>query len=322
MRMYRRFLILSGILMFPLIVWLSISDSNDPISLVPEAYSSEGTEDHSEGEKDEHKVAATDDHQGPDAEAQAHAGPVLLPQKRTTLLSRAQLRGYTPYQFYCAACHGKRGNGDGSNAKNLNIPPRRHNDASYMANLSDAYLSRIIKEGGALQGLSPLMPPWGGVLSEDEISNLIAFLRILPEDQMVASAEEHQKSAGMGGHHQGGAMAEDHHGAEADKHDATGTDDHHAGETDKHEAAGTDDHHAGESDKHKEAVTDDHHAEESDKHKEAVSDDHHAGESDKHKEAVTDDHHAEESDKHKEAVSDDHHAEESDKHKEAGTDDH
>jgi cytochrome c oxidase cbb3-type subunit 3 len=279
---YKRILILSGILLFPLIIWLSLVDSNDPISLVPEAYSSEGTDDHSEGEKDEHKMADMGDHQDPDTEAQAHAGSILLPQKSTILLSRAQLGGYVSYQYYCAACHGKRGNGDGSNAKNLNIPPRRHNDASYMANLSDAYLSRVIKEGGASQGFSPLMPPWGGVLSEDEISNLIAFLRILPEDQMVASAEEHLKSAGMGGHQHGGAEV----------------DDHHTGESGDHHAAESDDHHAVEDHEHKEPVTDDHHARESDKHKEAGTGDHHAAEKHEHKETVTDDHHAAGADDH------------------------
>ena len=262
----KRILILSGILLFPLIVWLSFADSNDPISFVPEAHSSEGTEDHSEGEEDEHKVTVMDDHQEPGAEAQAHAGSILLPQKRTTLLSRAQLRGYAPYQFYCAACHGMRGNGDGINAKNLSIPPRRHSNASYMANLSDAYLSRVIKEGGTSQGLSPLMPPWGGVLSDKEILNLIAFLRILPEGRMVASAEEYQKSAGMGDHHQGGAMAEDHHGAEADEHDATGTDDHHTGEADKHETAGIEDHHAAEANEHKAGGADDQHEADEDDH--------------------------------------------------------
>ncbi len=192
------------------------------------------TDDHHAAETDEHKAASTDDqhasevddHEAPVAEAQAHAGSIMLPQKRTTLLSRTQMRGYAPYQYYCAACHGKRGNGDGVNAKNLSIPPRRHNDASYMANLTDAYLNRVIKEGGVSQGFSPQMPPWGGVLSDEEISNLIAFLRILPEARMVASAEEYQKSAGMGGHHNGGAEAEGHHAAETDDHQATGTDDH------------------------------------------------------------------------------------------------
>jgi mono/diheme cytochrome c family protein len=294
----KRILILSGILLFPLIVWLSFTDPNNPISFVPEAYGSAGTEDHSEGNEDEHQLTATDDHQQPGAEAQSHAGSILLPQKRTTLLSRAQLRGYAQYQFYCAACHGMRGNGDGINAKNLSIPPRRHSNASYMANLSDVYLSRVIKEGGTSQGLSPLMPPWGGVLSDKEILNLIAFLRILPEGRMVASAEEHQKSAGMGDHQHGGAMADDQHGAEADKHDATGTDDHHAGEVDEHDATGTDDHHAGEADEHDATGTDDHHAGEADEHETAGIEDHHAAEANEHKAAGADDQHGADEDDH------------------------
>ena len=118
-----------------------------------------------------------------------------------------------------------------------------------MANLTDAYLNRVIKEGGASQGLSPLMPPWGGVLSDEEISNLIAFLRILPEGRMVASAEEYQKSAGMGGHH-GGAEAEGHDAAEADDHKKAVTDDHHAAEADDHKKAVTDDQHAADADGH------------------------------------------------------------------------
>jgi hypothetical protein len=118
-----------------------------------------------------------------------------------------------------------------------------------MANLTDAYLNRVIKEGGVSQGFSPLMPPWGGVLSDEEISNLIAFLRILPEARMVASAEEYQKSAGMGGHHNGGAEAEGHHD--------TGTDDHHAAEADEQKTADTD-HHAAEADDHHAAGTDGH----------------------------------------------------------------
>ena len=195
---YKRILILSGMMLFPLLVLFNFADSNDPISFVPEAFSSEHAKDHSEGKADDHKEGMVKDDIAPVDESSAHGGSILLPQKSTTLLSRVQLGGYAPYQYYCAACHGKRGSGDGPNAKNLSIPPRRHNDASYMTNLSDAHLSRIIAEGGALQGFSPLMPPWGEVLSDEEISNLIAFIRILPEAKMVTSAEEYQKSAGMG----------------------------------------------------------------------------------------------------------------------------
>ena len=209
--------------------------TDDHHAVEAEDHKAAGTDDHHVADAfEEHKAAGaddqhaadTDDQHAPGAREQAHGGPILLPKKRTTLLSRTQMRGYAPYQYYCATCHGKRGSGDGVNAKNLSIPPRRHNDASYMVNLTDAYLNRVIKEGGASQGLSPLMPPWGGVLSDEEISNLIAFLRILPEGRMVASAEEYQQSAGMGGHHNGGAEADDHNAAEADDHHDTGTDGH------------------------------------------------------------------------------------------------
>jgi hypothetical protein len=133
-----------------------------------------------------------------------------------------------------------------------------------MANLSDAHLSRVIKEGGASQDLSPLMPPWGGALSDEEISNLIAFLRIIPESQMMASIEEYQKSTGMMGGHNGGAEG----------HQAAGADDHQADEADDHKAGTTDDHQATETDDHKSEVVDDHQADEADDHKAASADDH------------------------------------------------
>lgn len=253
---YKRILILSGILILPLLVWFGFNHSNSLISFVQPAYGAESNDDHSTAEADEHKGASIDDHSAIETTEKMTTGPanqhtpntetepgsILLPQKRTTLLRKTQLRGYASYQYYCAVCHGKGGGGNGSNAKFLSTPPRRHNDAPYMANLSDAHLSRVIKEGGASQGLSPLMPPWGGALSDEEISNLIAFLRILPESQMMASIEEHQKSTEMMGGHHGGAEAEGHQAAEADEHMSAGTDDHHADEADDHKAATTDDH--------------------------------------------------------------------------------
>ena len=233
----KRALFLYGILLvFPIWVWLGFNNLGSLVLFVPDA--------HSAGETDDQPAAG--------AHEPTQGGSILLPKKRAMLLSRVQMRGYASYQYYCAACHGARGNGDGTNSKNLNPPPRKHNDASYMANLSDAYLSGIIKEGGGSQGLSPLMPPWGGVLSDEELSDLIAFLRILPDSQMVASAEEHQKSAGMGGDHHGGA--------ESDDHNAAGTDDHHGEEAEDHKADDTDDHHGEEADDHKADDTDDHHA--------------------------------------------------------------
>ncbi len=327
MKGYKRILVLSGILILPLLIGWGFNQSNSLISSGSVAYSAVGTDDQHAAESDEQAAGDTDDQQLTGVET--HTGSILLPQKRTILLRKTQLRGYASYQYYCAVCHGKGGGGNGSNAKNLSIPPRKHNDADYMANLSDAYLSRIIKEGGASPGLSPLMPPWGGALNDDEISNLIAFLRILPDRQMVASVEEHQKSAGMGGHGHGGGGADDqhateagdHHGAGSDDHDAGGTDDHHADAADDHKATTTDDHPAAETDDNKSEGAADHHADEADDHKTADAGDHHGTEVDEHKEPSTDDHHAAETDDHKAANAEDHHGAEAGEQHEAGSED-
>jgi mono/diheme cytochrome c family protein len=102
-----------------------------------------------------------------------------LPRKHDTLLSRNAKRGRALYEYYCALCHGKRGDADGFNATNLKTPPTRHTDPILMGTLSDAQVQRIIKEGGQAVGRSAQMPPWGGVLKSQEIADLTAFIRTL-----------------------------------------------------------------------------------------------------------------------------------------------
>lgn len=328
-----RILDLIGILILSFLIWLGFNPSNSLIPSGSVAYSAAETGDQHETESIEKGTGDRDDQQLSDVKT--HTEPILLPQKRTSLLKQTQLRGYASYQYYCAVCHGKRGGGNGSNAKNLSIPPRKHNNAPYMANLSDGYLSRVIKEGGASQGLSPLMPPWGGAMGGDEeISNLIAFIRILPDSQMMASLEKNQKSAGMGGHGgHGGGGTDDHGSAEADNHDepdsdnhdASGADGHHADATDNHGAATADDSHTAEIDDHKSDGADDHHAEnEADAHKTSTVDDHQEAEVDEHNEATsTDDHQTTDTDNHMAADAEKPHGmEEVDEHKESSTDNH
>jgi mono/diheme cytochrome c family protein len=48
-----------------------------------------------------------------------------------------------------------------------------------MGKLSDEHLFRVIKEGGAAVGKSPLMAPWGGTLGDPQIHDLVAFVRSL-----------------------------------------------------------------------------------------------------------------------------------------------
>ena len=111
--------------------------------------------------------------------AAARGKEFALPQKHDSGLSREAKQGRSLYEYYCAICHGKRGDADGFNAPNLRTPPARHTDPILMGTLSDAQVQRIIKEGGGALGRSPQMPPWGGVLKSQEIADLTAFIRTL-----------------------------------------------------------------------------------------------------------------------------------------------
>ncbi len=79
----------------------------------------------------------------------------------------------------CSSCHGKTGKGDGIAAAALNPKPKDLTDKAYVSKLDDGYLLKIISKGGAAVGKSPLMPPFGGNLKEQDVQKLITFIRSL-----------------------------------------------------------------------------------------------------------------------------------------------
>lgn len=83
------------------------------------------------------------------------------------------------YRTYCVQCHGLAGNGQGINVHDMSVQPRDHTDAKAMSGRSDDALFKVIKEGGPSVDKSVLMPPWGDTLSDDEIRDLVAHLRML-----------------------------------------------------------------------------------------------------------------------------------------------
>lgn len=89
--------------------------------------------------------------------------------------------GKADYQMFCASCHGMSGAGDGPVAATLEPKPVAHNDGNVMNPLTNAYLFQVIQEGGAAVGKSQLMAPWGGVLSDAQIHNVVAFIRSLAD---------------------------------------------------------------------------------------------------------------------------------------------
>ena len=83
--------------------------------------------------------------------------------------------GQAKYQQICATCHGGTGKGDGPAAAALNPKPK---DLSKTTK-NDAQLKEVITKGGAANGLSPTMPAWGTMLSEEDVANIIGYIRTL-----------------------------------------------------------------------------------------------------------------------------------------------
>lgn len=79
------------------------------------------------------------------------------------------------YETNCASCHGTAGQGDGPAGKNLDPRPTDIARFSRMPMASDGYLYWTVTEGGAPVGSA--MPAFGNVLSEEEIWQLLMYLR-------------------------------------------------------------------------------------------------------------------------------------------------
>lgn len=85
--------------------------------------------------------------------------------------------GGRTYEQYCLSCHGPSGRGDGPAAQGLTPPPGNIAAVVRMPMATDGYLYWTVAEGGVPLGTA--MPPFGDVLSEREIWQLIVYLRTL-----------------------------------------------------------------------------------------------------------------------------------------------
>jgi len=101
----------------------------------------------------------------------------------TGLLSAATAQAEEVEQvfgFYCAQCHGMEGKGDGPNVTaDFPVDPRNFTNAEEMEKLSDADIKNVILQGGPVASKSPMMPPWGKTLSEEQVDALVKHLRKL-----------------------------------------------------------------------------------------------------------------------------------------------
>jgi mono/diheme cytochrome c family protein len=81
------------------------------------------------------------------------------------------------YTAFCVKCHGPTGHGDGPAAASLATKARDYTDCATMHKITDETLFKAIKSGGAAVGLPTDMPSWGNGLSDQEITDLVKFVR-------------------------------------------------------------------------------------------------------------------------------------------------
>jgi cytochrome c oxidase cbb3-type subunit III len=91
------------------------------------------------------------------------------------ILGESVHRGEVVYKTNCILCHGVNGDGKGRSARLMHPPPSdlTHSDKD------DQYKTAIIRLGGTPVGRSAEMPPWGDQLSNDEILDLVEYLRAI-----------------------------------------------------------------------------------------------------------------------------------------------
>jgi mono/diheme cytochrome c family protein len=84
-------------------------------------------------------------------------------------------KGKETYHTNCVSCHGENGMGDGVLAGSLDPKPLPFP----LESVGDAYLYWRISEGGMREPFNSVMPAWNTILSDEQIWEIILYLRAL-----------------------------------------------------------------------------------------------------------------------------------------------
>ena len=101
--------------------------------------------------------------------------PLDMQNKQNPLSSNESTiaEGKDTFLTNCASCHGEKGKGDGVLSDSLEPKPVPFP----LDNVDDAYLFWRINEGGMKDPFNSVMPAWKTILSEEQIWEIIVYLR-------------------------------------------------------------------------------------------------------------------------------------------------
>ena len=103
-------------------------------------------------------------------------------------LNYEQAQGKRIFYEQCVWCHADSTPAGPSNRSNVSPDPPLMNDGAILNAESDASLHKIIAFGGPAAGKSAMMPPYGLSLRDEEIDDLVAYIRV------IATPEYHKPS--------------------------------------------------------------------------------------------------------------------------------
>lgn len=113
-------------------------------------------------------TSACSSESAPAAPAPAAPAPVAAPAPAAP----APFDAAVTFKTTCGACHGETGEGNGPAGMALTPRPANFGDAAFWVGKDKAYIAKVIKEGGAAVGKSPLMVAWGGQFNDQQIDAL------------------------------------------------------------------------------------------------------------------------------------------------------
>lgn len=85
--------------------------------------------------------------------------------------------GQALYLERCVLCHGASGEGWDWSKKMARPPVPVPNLVEVVPQRSEEYLLKVIREGGAAVGLTSFMPAFGFDMSEQDLKDVVAYLR-------------------------------------------------------------------------------------------------------------------------------------------------
>ncbi|MDX1495702.1 MAG: cytochrome c, partial [Longimicrobiales bacterium] len=110
-------------------------------------------------------------------------------EEATEVVASGAFSAQSAYQGVCATCHGSAGDGNGPAGAALDPPPANFTDAAFWADRDKERIMTVIDQGAAAVGGSSLMAPFGGLYTDEQISELADYVISFAPEGAAPSGE-------------------------------------------------------------------------------------------------------------------------------------